>query len=214
MDKDGVGMRSIIGNASERVYLFARISLVMNMALTIGKILIGVFTASLFMYVNAFYSVGIGVTKLLFVRNYRAEKSLEEQRRCYSTIGSVILISSVVYIVYSLRLVFGTSSMRYSQIVAISIAAVTFTEIGMNIRGAVVAHRNNTPLVQAVKLANLASSLICLALTQTALLSFTTEQDLSTANGVMGILMGICSACIGVFMILRMKKDAVKSPAA
>lgn len=207
-------MRSIIGNASERVYLFARISLVMNMALTVGKVLIGIFTASLFMYVNAFYSVGIGVTKLLFIRNYRAEKSLEEQRRCYSTIGSVILISSMVYIIYSLRLVFGTSSMRYSQIVAIAIAAVTFTEIGMNIRGTVVAHRNSTPLVQAVKLANLASSLICLALTQTALLSFTTEQDLSTANGLMGILMGICSASIGVFMILRTKKGVAESPSA
>lgn len=207
-------MRSIIGNASERVYLFARISLVMNMALTVGKVLIGIFTASLFMYVNAFYSVGIGVTKLLFIRNYRAEKSLEEQRRCYSTIGSVILISSMVYIIYSLRLVFGTSSMRYSQIVAIAIAAVTFTEIGMNIRGTVVAHRNSTPLVQAVKLANLASSLICLALTQTALLSFTTEQDLSTANGLIGILMGICSASIGVFMILRTKKGVAESPSA
>lgn len=202
-------MRQIINrikDRSERISLFARFSLLMNMVFVVGKIIIGIFTASVFMYINALYSVGIGLTKFLFLRNYRITERIEEQRACYIRIGCILLVASCVYVLYSFRMILGASSMKYPQNVAIAIAAVTFAEIGLNIRGSIVAHRNDTPLVQALKLTNLASSLIALVLTQTALLSFTSTADNSVPNGMIGILMGACSAGVGLFMVLHMRK--------
>ena len=65
-------------------------------------------------------------------------------------------------------------------------------------------------LGHALKMANLATSLIALVLTQTALLSFTHEgmadYDPSMANGLMGMFMGVVSSFIGGYMLVRLKK--------
>lgn len=88
--------------------------------------------------------------------------------------------------------------------IALAIATFTFTEIGLNIRGVIVERKNHAPLIHAIKMINLSSSLICLVLTQTAILSF--ASDLPThakENGLMGIIMGGVATLIGIYMILQ-----------
>jgi hypothetical protein len=83
------------------------------------------------------------------------------------------------------------------------IATVTFAEIGMAVYGIKTTQTRRMPAVAATKLTNLASSLISLVLTQAAILSFTTMDDLSFFNGISGILFGGIAALIGVGMIVR-----------
>ena len=91
--------------------------------------------------------------------------------------------------------------------VAISIATVTFAEIGLNIRGVIVTRHNHTLLIHAIKMINLSASLITLVLTQTALLSFTNIEtntlEISKGNGLIGILMGTVATLIGGYMIFK-----------
>ncbi|OMD55328.1 hypothetical protein BSK51_04570 [Paenibacillus odorifer] len=73
----------------------------------------------------------------------------------------------------------------YSMHVALAITCMTFVEIVMAVHGAIVMMRKGkAPAVSAIKLSNLAASLISLVLTQTAILSFTHQGDMSYYNGL------------------------------
>jgi hypothetical protein len=65
--------------------------------------------------------------------------------------------------------------MKYSDIVAIAIAAFTFTEIGVSVHGIVTTRKNREPIMEAVKLTNFSTSLISLVLTEAALMSLLTR---------------------------------------
>jgi len=94
--------------------------------------------------------------------------------------------------------------------VGIGIATVTFTEVGLNIRGVILTRHNHTLLFHAIKMINLSASFIALVLTQTALLSFTEIEsdvlEIAKANGAIGIMMGILATVIGIYMICRIVK--------
>lgn len=95
----------------------------------------------------------------------------------------------------------------YNKIVGITIAAFTFFELGLNIRGIIIERKNKIPLFHALKMINLAFACICLVLTQTALLSFgQIGKEYSMWNGVMGILMGSLAVMLGIMMMQRIKK--------
>lgn len=115
---------------------------------------------------------------------------------------SFFTCASALYMIYSIRLFIHPKETVYHMYIALAIA--TFTEIGLNIRGVIMERKNNAPLIHAIKMINLSSSLICLVLTQTAILSF--ASDLPThanVNGLMGIIMGGAATLIGIYMILR-----------
>lgn len=94
--------------------------------------------------------------------------------------------------------------------IAIGIAAVTFTEVGLNIRGVIITRHNHTLLIYVIKMINLSASLIAIVLTQTAILSFTSKEadslEISKANGLIGLIMGTVTTLIGIYMIYRVKK--------
>lgn len=120
-----------------------------------------------------------------------------------------MIAASLCYALYAFRLLLYPEQPYYSIYMGLPIAAFTFTEIGLNIRGILIERRGGQLMFHAIKMVNLASSLSCLVLTQTALLSFTAadaEQNFSAANGTMGLLMGSVAALIGIFMFRHVSK--------
>lgn len=192
---------------------FAKLSVPFNAMMAVGKISVGIFFYSFFLCFNAFYNIGIAAAKFFALRAFEntgetpGSQTLDPGMKhdaAYRTIGGIVLVSSLVFVIYSIRLFIGAgSTVRYPQNVAIAIAAVTFTEIIVSMRGVVTTRRNKEPLMQAIKLTNLSSAVISLVLTQTALLSFTYEGDASIYNGLSGILFGGIAALIGVYMIIK-----------
>jgi hypothetical protein len=57
--------------------------------------------------------------------------------------------------------------------------------------------------ISAIKLTDLTSALVSLVLTQTAILSFTTQGDMSYFNGISGMLFGGIATLIGIYMMIR-----------
>ena len=178
--------------------------------IAMGKLIIGIMSLSLFTCVNAFYSFGMIGAKGIALTGIRKAQDRNKQYVYYFWSGAILIISSIVYMSYSIRLFFSPISSAYHSYVAIGIAAVTFTEIGLNIRGVTITRHNQTLLIHAIKMINLSGSLISLVLTQTALLSFTKNEadllEISKANGEMGLLMGMVATLIGIYMICRVKK--------
>ena len=176
----------------------------------IGKLTMGVLSLSFFTCANAFYSFGmIGAKSIALTGIRKAQNKKEQYQYCFFS-SVVLMATSMLYIIYSILLFFIPITSSYNKYVAISIATVTFVEIGLNIRGVIVTRHNHTLLIHAIKMINLSASLITLVLTQTALLSFAnTEADIveiSKANGFIGILMGTVATLIGAYMIFRVKK--------
>lgn len=169
----------------------------------------GIVSLSFFTCVSAFYTFGMVLAKFCALAGIVKETSKKKQYRYYVFSGIILITASVLYIGYSVRLFFHPAVASYNMIVGIGIATFTFTELTLNIRGVIIERHNHTPLVHAIKMINLASSLICLVLTQTALLSFSDTENLavhSQANGAMGVIMGSAATAIGIMMIFRIKQ--------
>lgn len=179
-----------------------------NIFVGLGKLSMGILSMSFFICVNAFYTFGMVIAKYFALAGILKAKDVKEQYRYYMLSGTILTISSLLYIAYSIRLFFHPVTSAFHMYVALAIATFTFTELTINIRGVIIERHNHTPLVHAIKMINLASALICLVLTQTAILSFAdTQVDLHpAANGLIGILMGSSATLLGVIMIVRIRK--------
>ena len=134
----------------------------------------------------------------------------EEQLKYYFIASMVMVLSGIIYIMYSFHLFNSPITNTYHMYVALAIATVTFIEIGLNIRGIIRSRHNHTLLVYAIRMINLSASLIALVLTQTAILTFMYENVdplmISDANGRLGILMGTVSVFLGIYMVFRGKR--------
>jgi hypothetical protein len=162
---------------------------------------------SLFILANILFTLGLALVKTLVVFADRRMQRTGDQTvpvRAYRASGLVLLLLSLAYAALCLPLVLGEASTeRYSYELAIAIATVTFVELGFSIHGFASSRRRRDLLMEAVKLSNLAASLIFLVLTQTALLSMTSETDHSRYNGICGIVMGAGAALISLRMLVR-----------
>ena len=179
-----------------------------NIFVGLGKLSMGIVSMSFFTCVNALYTFGMVIAKCFALAGIVKAKDLKEQYRYYMLSGMILTFSSLLYIGYSIRLFFYPATSVYHMYAAIAIATFTFAELTINIRGVIIERHNHTLLVHAIKMINLASSLICLVLTQTAILSFAdTQVHLHpAANGLIGILMGSCAAMLGIIMIIRIQR--------
>lgn len=175
-----------------------------------GKLIMGILSLSIFTCANAIYSFGmIGAKGITLTGIRKAQDKSEQYQYCFYA-SAVLIVSSLLYIIYSIRLFFSPNTISFDMNIAIGIAAVTFTEVGLNIRGVIITRHNHTLLIHVIKMINLSASLIAIVLTQTAILSFTSKEadslEISKANGVIGIIMGTVTTLIGIYMIYRVKK--------
>lgn len=193
------------------IYKYAQASVWANVAFAVGKFVIGIIVMSFFLCVNAMYNVGVALAKQTAVRTSRTLKTTDRTReqsrttiyRCYLTMGAIILVASVAYLVGSARIFLGEDNTQYSLIVGLAIATFTFTELAFAIVGAIKTRKINKPIMEAIKLTNFASALISLALTQTAILSFTSNVDMSFYNGIGSLVFGSLAGLIGLYMIIH-----------
>lgn len=194
-------------------YKMTHISVAFNFTLAVSKIGLGIAALSFFPIVSAFYNMGFGIAKYSAVREHQrisivAKKECERlhaELKCYHLIGIMVFVSSLIFTCYSSRLfLYKENFNTYNNVVAIGIATVTFTEIGLAIKGILNARKNDELITEAIKFVNLASALISLVLTQTALMSFAQKGELNTMHiGISGLLFGIISAIIGLNMMRR-----------
>lgn len=199
----------------DRWMVTSRLSLAGSVLLALAKIVLGVMSASSFLLVNAGYNLGSAVSKALCLHGYHrghatertrtADERLQGERRTYRAAGGVVLSTSLLFTGHGISMTFfgvGANA-AYTSIEGITIATLAFVELGLAISGVFTVKAKGEPALSALKLTNLASALIALALTQVALLSFTETDHLSTANGIGSIVFGVAATALGLFMIMH-----------
>lgn len=194
-----------VGRETSRSLHITGASCVGNTVVGVGKLVMGILSMSFFTCASAFYTFGMVSAKCFALAGIVKEENSREQYRYYKISGIVLIAASILYIIYSIRLFLNPVINTYPVNIALGIATFTFAELTLNIRGVILERHNRSPLIHAIKMINLASSLICLVLTQTAILSFASEQvdKQPRANGFLGILMGSAATILGMIMIAR-----------
>ena len=176
-------------------------------SLTTGliKVFLAVITKSVILLISSFYNFSISATK------HRATRDHDDPNKKYMEIGALIMISSFAYTIYSIYVIITKRQLQFNMYLAILIATIAFTDLIVSTIRLVQAKKNDDIETEMVKLANLSSAFIGIALTQTAILSFTLNIDVSHYNGIGGVFFGGITSLIGTYMIIRgfimMKND-------
>ena len=177
-----------------------------NILLGLGKIGFGLASFSLFICMNGCYTLGMADARYCALIGTVHAKEKHNEFFYYRCAGKIMIAASLLYIIYSIWSIYDPIQTEYGEITAITIATITFTEIGLNMRGVIKHRKSRYPMLHALKTIGLGTSLISLVLTQSALFSFTEGIQHSKVNGFFGMIMGGCAALLGVYMIWRIGK--------
>ncbi len=165
-----------------------------------GKILMAIISHSWLLFIHAVYNIIKACA-----RHYAVKKKEGHYKTMFYS-GFLVIAASAVYLVYSIYIFCFGSTSSYHMYIAIGIAAVTTYELIVSIHGVRKARQKKDVQEETVKYINFASALISVSLTQTALLSFTNETDMSKAYAVGDAIFGFFALLVGVFMLLRANK--------
>ena len=179
---------------------------VAGILLGLGKVLSGLTSLSLLICINLFYTLVMTAARYCALMGTVHADGRKDQYAYCRRSGYVMLFSSLLYIVYSLWLIFHPKEVAFDKILALTIATITFTEIGINIYGILKYRKSHTPLLHTLKTIGLGTSLISLVLTQSAILSFADDLQYPAVNGFLGALMGLAAAMLGIYLIWRINQ--------
>jgi len=197
-------VKTLIDHAFHKQYMtvravnLAKLSMLVNAVLALGKIGMGVYSLSLFLCINGFYNIGIAAAKRITVKSHGEQ----DRRKHYKAVGRIILVTSLVYIVYCANMAIrGKANVSYDTITSIAIAVFTFTEIGTAVRGLLTTRKTDDLTLAAAKRVNFVTALISLVLTQSALLGLDHIANAARYCGWTGVVLGGVSAIVGLLML-------------
>jgi hypothetical protein len=217
LSKTWSGIKAYLGDKEEtynRILVFARASILLNAAIGLGKTVMGFHSHSFIFVCSGFYNLCIALAKIVAVKGYAESKGKavwpfvrhiggggkQKEHRYYRQVGFIVLLASLVYTIGSIGvLFFGRNNAHYSLILVIEIGIVTAVEIIVSIYGVFARRREKEPILEAIKMTSLISSLIGLVLVQTAILGHGGESIIYF--DYVGIVLGALSIYIGVYMV-------------
>lgn len=181
----------------ELLITIKRYTFIISLTTGLIKVFLAVISKSIIILISSFYNFSISATK------HRAVSDHDDPNKKYMEIGALIMISSFAYTIYSIYVIVTKRQLQFNMYLAILIATIAFTDLIVSSIGLIQAKKNDDIETEMVKLANLSSAFIGIALTQTAILSFTLHVDVSHYNGIGGIFFGGITSLIGTYMIIR-----------
>ena len=191
----------------EKTVFTAKLSILMNLILGIGKTMLSFFFGVFFL-VAAIVNYFIMLTKLecyLGIK-YPNKKSFEYRNKC---VGIFLLIAGLEYAIYMGRMIFtNVRIMDYDMILGIIIACVAFVELAIAIKGCFNSYGKGH-YYRNIKLTSLCSALTAIVLTEVALTSFASETDLRMINGIVGMMVGIIIVLISIYVFIAPKISIV-----
>ena len=178
----------------EKVKKYTYINSLTNGAI---KVILAVITRSIILLISSFYNFAKSATKK------RAVTEHEDPNKKYMEIGILIMISSFAYTIYSVYVIVTKKQLEINTYLSILIAIIAFTDMILSIIGVIQAKKNDDIETEMIKFTNLSSAFINISLTQTVILSYTLHINVSGYNGIVGVIFGGLTSCIGLYMIIK-----------
>lgn len=183
----------------KKIIYLTRSSMAWNLIVALYKISLAYMSHSILILLYAFYDISLIITKTTFIIK------LKDKSEKYYIVGLIVMASSILYIIYSIRILIVGSPIVYNLYVSIAIVLITVFDIILAVIGIKNARIRMNLEQETSKLITLANSLISLSLTPTAILYFVQISNISFYMGILGIIFGALSALIGIYMLFYIK---------
>ena len=184
----------------ERTIFHARFSILFNLILAVGKVILGFLINTVF-----FVTAAINVFMMLsrFECYLGATKSHRRSFRYRNNfVGTFLLLAGVGYTVYMILLLFSVFEMKgYTMVEGTLIAFVSFIELGVAIRGCLNAYGTGH-YYRNIKMISLCSALTAISLTEMAIMSFADSTDTKVIDCWFGIGIGILIIILGIYVFI------------
>ena len=184
-----------------RTIAYGIMSLLINLFIFAFKIAVGIVYNAPLLIVLAIFNLLIGVVKANCSRGLLKNRDEYKDCRTYIIGGSVLFVSSLLFVVYLANEVYNPYSRHFSLFVAILIAFFATVKVGVSIDG-LVKIKGRTLLIKEYRLTNFAMALTNVILTQIAILSFLNIDNMYYYNSVIGFIVGGIVLIIGLYLIV------------
>lgn len=189
----------------ERIEFSSIFSFFINLATALGKIIIGLISASFFFLVSAGINVCLGFAKKECYVGIKKNVEGKKFNKVNLKVALLVMLAGLMYILYMGRLVvFDLEKTEYDMIIAICIATVSFVELTFAIIG-IIKVKYSGHFYRNIKIINLSSACNAIVSTQIALLAFTDSVNSNFYNGLFGIIVGIFTIILGIFILILPK---------
>lgn len=191
----------------EKTIFTTRVSVLTNALLAIGKFFLAIFNG-IFFFVAGVVNIFVMISKLecYLGERYPHKKSFEYRNKM---IGLFLLFAGLQYGIYMGRLIFtDVDVMEYDMVLGISVACVSFVELGIAIKGCFNSFGKGHYYRNA-KLISLCSALTAIVLTEVALTSFASETDTRVIDGLFGMIVGAIMVLISIYIFIAPKVSIV-----
>lgn len=216
-----------MGTYEARMLLFAACSFVINVGYVVLNIVMAALMSSIWYAALAAYYFALGALRYAVLfgtrkakKNAQTERGLAaEKLRIYRNCGIALLIIEGVFMFAVAQFVLSgggsiaelaAQNMRtYTMITMISSAAFTFYKMTLSIVNLVKVHKMTDPELWALRNINLAAALVSLLALQTTMTLFLSQpltREMSVFNGIVGLVVVLIVAGLGIVMIIRANK--------
>lgn len=180
--------------------------------MVIVKLAMGLWTMSVLFIVRAVYYAMLCISRFSIVKAHartrqiadRMQRFAQERNVCHRT-GALLCFIGLSYAAFSLTMFFTGSPNEYGEIIAITVAAISFIKIGIAIRGMIVSYKTRNPLDSSVKFVTFIDAMLSLVVMQDVLLESQGTAHAAQSSGLFGIGLGTVAVIIGLWMLLRRK---------
>lgn len=190
-----------------RNHKLSLVAMTTNFGAAAFKIIAAFYISSYFLIVSSFYSLGIGIATQLFFRGVNRSKLIQTKEKKYVVLMYLtLLVSSMIYTFYMARQFYiEVSEFNYGMVLSLGIAAVSFTELGIAIRGLIKSHYLRDSLLTARKTVTLTNALVAIVVTQSALVTYFSSDGLQQQiyNAILGTTMGTIAILLSLIMLIR-----------
>ena len=216
-----------MGTYEARTLLFAACSFVINVGYVVLNIVMAALMSSIWYVALAAYYFALGALRYAVLfgtrkakKNAQTERGLAaEKLRIYRNCRIALLIIEGVFMFAVAQFVLSgggsiaelaAQNMRtYTMITMISSAAFTFYKMTLSIVNLVKVHKMTDPELWALRNINLAAALVSLLALQTTMTLFLSQpltREMSVFNGIVGLVVVLIVAGLGIVMIIRANK--------
>ncbi len=193
----------------EKIVFTTFISIIFNLVMALAKVLLALFSRTYIFLVCGAINLCLGISKAECYDGIKKNARGIDFNRKNNIISALFITSGVLYSYYMLRfLLFNPKTFDYTEILGITIALVSFIEIGMAIYGILKIHKSSH-FYRNIKIINLATASCAIVMTQIAILSFTKYENSYLYNGITGLIVGVFMIILGIFIIILPKVSMI-----
>ena len=199
-------IKNNLGDFKTRNHKLAIVEMAINFSAAAFKIIAAFYISSYFLIVSSFYSLGIGLATQLFFRGVNRSNLIPTKEKKYVILMyATLLISSIIYSFYMIRQFYiEVAEFNYGMLISLGIAIVSFTELGIAIRGLIKSYHLRDSLLTARKVVTLVNGLVALVVTQSAVITyFIQDGSHQIYNAILGLVMGSIAIVISVAMLVK-----------